>query len=121
MKVIFHTGVEAPISKVSSKFCLTLPTDDKTEIANFQALLTRENLKSFKIVNDEGETTEEAVNMVFQSFDQYDGRPEGYDRVDANFLLRPLSEMELKLFSLEEEKELQAEAITELASIMSDV
>jgi len=117
MKVVFNNGVEAPVSEVSSVYSLVIPTVDEAEVANFQALLTKENLKLVQIVNDNGEVTAEAANMAFQGI----GGPDFSDerKNETNFMLRVMSDVEIQIATLTEEKELQAEAITELANIVA--
>lgn len=119
MKVVFNNGVEAPVSNVSSVYSLVIPTVDKTEIANFQALLTSENLKSVKIVNEDNEVAAEAENMIFQGISE--PNPGDDETTETNFMLRPMTDAEIQIAALTEEKELQAEAITELANIIAEM
>lgn len=120
MKVVFNSGVEATVTDVSSIYALGIPSIDESEVNAFKALLTVKNLKHFQIVDNAGNATAETSNFVF------DGKSESFvdeeeNRTETNFFLRPMNAIEAELASLKEEKELQADAITELASIVSDM
>ena len=119
MKVVFNNGVETPITDVSSVYSLGIPTVDEAEVEAFKALLTQENLKHFQIVDDNGAVVAEANNFVFQGISGSD--PIGEERTETNFMLRVMTDTEIELSILKEEKELQAEAITELAGIVAEM
>lgn len=118
MKVVFNNGVETPITDVSSVYSLGIPTVADAEIEAFKALLTQENLKHFQIVDDNGTVVAEANNFVFQGISGYQV---GEERTETNFMLRVMTDTEIELAILKEEKELQAEAITELAGIVAEM
>ena len=119
MKVVFNNGVETPITDVSSVYSLGIPTVDEAEVEAFKALLTQENLKHFQIVDDNGTVVAEANNFVFHGISGSD--PIGEERTETNFMLRVMTDTEIELSILKEEKELQAEAITELAGIVAEM
>lgn len=117
-KIVFSTGVEASITDTSSIYLLGIPTKDAAEVQEFKALLTNKNLSSFSIIDEEGNTVDTAENFKF--VDTPIPMLESEDRNETNFQLQVMSDIEIKLAELEEEKEIQADAIAELAEMIGN-
>jgi hypothetical protein len=118
MKVVFANGTEVSVTKTSSIYCLGIESVEPDKIEEFKALLTIENLSHFEIVDDEGNTeTRTADNFKFHAIDNSSNDTEDTP-VETNFILTPLTEIELKLIQLNEDKEINAGAIEDLAELI---
>ena len=115
-KIVFSTGAEASITDTSSIYLLGIPTKDATEVAAFKEKLTDKNLSSFSIVDEGGIVVDSAENFTFVEITS-----DGIDpnRNETNFQLRAMSSLEIRISELEGEKEVQAEAIAELAEMIA--
>lgn len=121
MKVVFSTGAEAPITKVSSIYSLGISSTDEEDIKNFKDLLTPENLKSFSLVDDEGNMeTRTAKNFVFSQIISGNNDVDNEEVNYTNFILRPMTQEEIRIMELETENAILNDAIAELAALISE-
>lgn len=119
MKIRFANGTECAIDKTSSRFCLVVNSVDPETVDAFAAHLTAENLKSFQIIDENGNVTEKAVDYVRDNSGMpSDMMPSPRKRTNTMFLLRPMSETEKELDRLRKELEIRDQAIMELAALI---
>lgn len=114
MRVVFNSGDEAVVAKVSSRYSLEIATTDESEIEKFKALLTRKNLVKFDLVDESGNVTDhgEYMGLTDISVNEEFG--------STNFQLSKLDADAIRVLELEDELEVQAEAIQELAELISE-
>ena len=117
MKVVFGTGVESPITEVSSIYSLGIASVAEEDVNAFKALLTSENLESFSLVDDNGNTVDSAENFVFSGISDNEGIVE--EKTETNFILRPMTPQEVRIKELEEENAILGDALAELAELVA--
>ena len=120
--IVFTDGSEfTGLGDASSKYCLILPSVDPEDVSELTELLTYENLAHFEIRNEDNEVTdwgEDFMLMGANTPTMMDPNPE---EPYTMFSLRPLMPAEIRMNSAEVDIEASAEAIEEIAEIVSEL
>lgn len=114
MNLKLKDGTEYPVLDSSTATEIRMELESLEEMETVRKALTKNNLSSFAFTSAEGEVYGEyehhvPVNVSYR---------EEAGKYLANFALRELSDVELRLDALEEGQETQDGAIEELAGMM---
>lgn len=114
MNLKLKDGTEYPVLDSSTATLVKMELKTLEEIEDVRKSLTKDNLAAYAFINAEGEVYGEYEHHVLVDVSYR----EEAGKYLANFALRELSDVELRLDALEEGQETQDGAIEELAGMM---
>lgn len=114
MKLVLKDGTEIAVLDSTTSTVIRTEKESVEEIETVRKVLSKENLTSFRYTDDAGNVYGKYENFVLEnvSYTEQDGK------YLAEYTIRQLSDVELRLDALETGQETQDGAIEELASII---
>lgn len=120
-KVVFADNTEMTVNDVSSIYAITFDTVDKTEVANIMKKFTVDNLRKFKIVDEDGNVTSEGEAFISQGImprTDAEVQTEG-EATSTTIICRPMFQIEKSLYNVAVDNEAMAAAVQELAEMLA--